>query len=315
MSTKPFIDIFGSMPTPERLAFEIFSWGSEEGYSGVFQDRWADLQGLPRDVVKRVAALPRDGYRKTAVAIIEPYARPLSDILGELRAAGAAKTILHNLLPTEPGLANDDLAKLTAAYPDDLVGFARVRPDSGADGAKEIRRCVEKFGFRGVTMTPFWGKVRADDEVCVPLYEACVELDVPIWIHCSVNWSRGTPLSYEHPLHLDNVASRFPKLKIIAGHGGWPWIADIVATTWRHPNVYVDTTAFRPRHIATTGSGWEMLWYFMSRALRNKVIFGSTWSLLGMRVAEVVAEARDLGLDDKTEQRWMHGNAAALLKL
>ena len=313
--SKPFIDIFGSMPTAERLAFEIFSWGSDPGYAGVFRDRWAGLQGLSPALVAEIAALPPATFRQEAVKRLQPHARSASEIVAQLRRAGASKTILHNLLPTEPGLSNDELAMLVGQFPDDLIGFARVDPRKGAEAAREIKRCVETFGFKGATITPFWHKTRADDEVCFPLYEACSELGVPVWIHCSVNWSRGTPLSYEHPLHIDAIASRFSRLKIIAGHGGWPWIADMVAVAWRHPNVYVDTTAFRPKHLATQGTGWEMLWYFMSRTLKGKVMFGSTWSLLGLSLEQVVQEARSLGLDERSEQQWLHDCAARMLNL
>ncbi len=308
-----FIDIFGSMPTADRLAFEILSWGSDPGYSGIFRDRWSDLQNLPRELVESVAAMPRSAFPSEAVKRLEPFARPASDIVAELRRAGAAKTVLHNLLPTEPGLANDDLAAIVADFPDDLIGFARIDPSRGKDAAREIRRCVAEFSFKGVTMTPFWHSLRASDEVCRPIYETCIDLGIPVWIYCSVNWSRGKSLEFEHPLHLDAVASRYPDLKIIAGHGGWPWIPDMVAVAWRHPNVYVDTTAFRPRHIATAGSGWDMLWYFMNRTLSGKVIFGSTWSLLGMRLSQVVEEARSLGIDGKIERRWLSDNAAKAL--
>ncbi|MGF7160989.1 hypothetical protein FHS85_002620 [Rhodoligotrophos appendicifer] len=310
-----FVDLFGSMPTPERLAFEILSWGSEPGYSGVFRDRWADLQNLPREVVAQVAALPRSSYPREAVSLLAPHARRIADLVSEFRRAGAVRTVLHNLLPTNPGLRNDDLAAITTQFPDDLLGFARIDPTTGIEAANEIRRCVSSFGFRGATMTPFWHQIRCDDETCFPIYETCSALGIPIWIHMSVNWKRTTPLSFEHPLHIDAVACKFPDLKIIAGHGGWPWIQDMVAVAWRHPNVFVDTTAFRPKHIATPGSGWDMLWYFMQRTLQEKVLFGSTWTLLGMSLDKVVAEVAETDLDTKTKERWLYGNAAKLFDL
>jgi len=309
--SQPFIDLFGSFPTAERLSFEMLSWGSDPGYSGTFRDRWAKLQKLPLDAVAEVAGLPPSAFPDEAVKRLAPHVRPADDVIAEMRAAGAVRTILHNPLPTTPGLKNDDLAALVARYPDDLIGFARIDPRDPAAAAAEIRR-APGLGLKGVTMTPFWAKVRADDESLEPVYRACLDTGLPIWIHTSVYWVRTTPLVYEHPLHLDAVASRHPDLTIIAGHGGWPWIADMVAVAWRHPNLYVDTTAFRPRHVATQGSGWDMLWYFMSRTLQRKVLFGSTWTLLGRPLGEIVDEARGLELDDATRRAWLHDNAARI---
>lgn len=45
----------------------------------------------------------------------------------------------------------------------------------------------------------------------------------------------------------------------------------MVAVAWRQPNIYVDISAFRPHHIAAHGSGWDMLWYYLSRTLQDKV--------------------------------------------
>jgi predicted TIM-barrel fold metal-dependent hydrolase len=312
-SIGPVFDIFGSLPTVERLAFEIRSWGSEGGYSSVFADRWSAILGVPADLVARVANLPDTDFRRQAIALLEPVARPLEDLVLALRQAGVERTVLHNLLPTTPGLSNDDLARHVQAFPDDLIGFARVDPTQGQLAADEVRRCVQTLGFRGATITPFWHRVRANDPVCWPLYRACSELGVPIWIHTSINWVRSAALSFEHPLFIDEVAAQFPELTIIVGHGGWPWIADMVAVAWRQPNVYVDTSAFRPKHLAVPNSGWDMLWHFMSRTLRQKVLFGSTWSLLGMALPSLVDEVHSLGLPAGVERAWLHDNAARIL--
>ncbi len=302
-----FCDMFGTMPTPERLAFEILSWGRDPGYSGAFRDRWAKLQGLPSAVVAEVAALEPEVLAREGPVRLAPYAKSVADLVKAQRAAGAEKTVLHNLLPTRPALTNDALAAVVTQFPDDLIGFARVDPGGGRAAADEIRRCARNFGSKGVTVTPFWHKTRIDDEVCRPVIEAALEEGLALWVHTSVYWVRTTPLTYEHPLHLDAVAARYPDLRIIAGHGGWPWIADMVAVSWRHPNLYVDTTAFRPKHLAVVGSGWEMLHYAMSRHLKGKVIFGSTWGLLGRPLAEIAGEAASLDIGEEASEAYLSG--------
>lgn len=307
-------DMFGSLPTAERLAFEIRSWGSDPGYRSMFAARFSKLHGISKEVLDTVSQLSAERYRERSVELLAPYARSTDDILTSLRAAGAVRTVVHNLLPTVPGLTNDDLAE-TISGRQELIGFVRIDPTGPAAAAREIRRCVEEYGFRGVTLTPFWHRVRADDPSLSPIYEAALEMSVPVWIHTSVNWVRTTPLTYEHPLHLDAVASRYPELRIIAGHGGWPWLADMVAVAWRQPNVYIDVSAFRPRHIATPGTGWDMLWHYLPRTLQDKVVFGSTWQLLGMPLADVLSEVRSLALPADVERKWLIDNASGLFGL
>lgn len=306
--------MFGSFPTAERLAFDIRSFGTVEGYSELFGQRLSRILGVPAAVIGEVARLPERDYARRAIDLLEPHTSTAAELVRHLESQGVTRTVLHNPMPSTPYLPNDNLAALVAAHPEHLIGFCRIKPESPDDASAEIRRCVA-MGLRGVTMTPFWHRVRADDPALDPIYTTCVELDVPIWIHTSVFWERTTPLTYEHPLYLDDVASRHPDLRIIAGHGGWPWIAEAVAVAWRQPNVYLDVSAFRPRHIATPGSGWEMLWYQLPRMLATKVVFGSTWQLLGMPVGEVLAELDALGLDDKTAHRWKYANLAGVLRL
>jgi uncharacterized protein len=307
-----FFDMFGSFPTAERLAFDIRSFGSVDGYSELFGARLSQVLGVPVDVIAAVGRLPERDYRRRAVDLLAPHTRTAAELVRDLRTQGVTRTVLHNPMPTKPYLSNDSLAELVAQHPDDLVGFCRIRPESPDDAVAEIRRCV-RLGLRGVTLTPFWHRIRPDDRALDPVYRVCVELDVPIWIHTSVYWERRTPLTFEHPLYLDDVAARHPDLRIIAGHGGWPWIADAVTVAWRQPNVYLDISAFRPRHIATPGSGWEMLWYQLPRMIARKVVLGSTWQLLGMPIADVLAEVDALGLDDRTAHRWKYANLAGVL--
>jgi uncharacterized protein len=307
-----FLDMFGSFPTAERLAFDIRSFGTVEGYSDLFGARLSKILGVPTGAIAAVAALPEQDFVRRAVDLLAPHTRSAAELVGDLAAQGVTRSVLHNPMPTTPYLPNDHMAELVAQHPDHLVGFCRIRPESPVDAAAEIRRCA-KLGLRGVTMTPFWHRTRANDLALDPIYTACVETGLPIWIHTSVYWDRRTPLTFEHPLYLDEVAARHPDLTIIAGHGGWPWIAEMVAVAWRQPNVYVDISAFRPRHIATAGSGWDMLWYQLPRMLSTKVVFGSTWQLLGMAVADVLAEVDSLGLDDRTLHRWKYANLARML--
>lgn len=304
--------MFGSLPTPERLAFEIRSWGSDAGYGEVFKQRWSKMTGVPGDAIDRVLALPAENYKQRASEIIAPYCMPVDDLVAHLTAAGVRRTVVHGLLPTDPGLTNDDLAEATAGHTDHFLRFARVDPTSGNRAAAEVKRCVNEYGFRGTSITPFWHNVQAHDPVIDPLYATCQDLGVPVWIHTSMNWVRTTKLDREHPLYLDDVAARYPDLVLIAGHAGWPWITDMVAVAQRHPGVYIDVSAYRPKHLNTPGTGWEMLRYYMQRTLQTKVLYGTTWTLLGMTVEAMLDDAASIGLPDEVLDRWLYRNAARI---
>jgi uncharacterized protein len=310
---KRFYDMFGSFPTAERLAFDIRSWGSVDGYNELFAPRLSALLGIPLDVIDAVSKLGEEQFTARAVELLGPHAKSPGEIVGYISEQGATRTVLHNLLPTKPGISNDSLAELTSSYPDQLIGFCRIDPTDPDRAAAEIRRCIPGLGMRGVTMTPFWARVRANDPALDPIYRACADLDVPVWIHTSLYWDRTIPLTFEHPLYLDEVAARYPSLRIVAGHGGWPWINEMVAVAWRQPNVYIDISAFRPKNVAQPSSGWDTLWSNVSRGLKRKVVFGSTWQLLGRPPSAILAELDGLGLAPDVLAKLRYENLARVL--
>jgi hypothetical protein len=68
--------------------------------------------------------------------------------------------------------------------------------------------------------------------------EVAEELDVPLLTHTGP--LPGFRSKHAHPIHLDDVALDFPKLKIIAAHMGEMWWRDWVAITKYKKNIYGD---------------------------------------------------------------------------
>lgn len=307
------VDVFTSLPTPDRVALEIRSWGSDTGYRTTFGRLWADQLGLDPSAIERVAALPAGGFLERAAEILQPQLPSVADSVGRLRDAGIVKAVIHAPLPVDVPYSNEATARHVAQAPDLLVGFARVDPSRGAEAAEQIRFAVTQLGLRGVTITPFWHGVRASDPAVAPIFEAAAELGVPVWVHTSMNWNTQRPLDLEHPRHIDEVAGRYPTVPILCGHGGWPWVLDLVAVAWRHDNVFIDISAFRPKHLFAPGSGWEPFAYYGARTLRNKTVYGTTWTLLGRSPADLVAEARSVPWPEEAKRAWLYDNAARVL--
>jgi hypothetical protein len=83
-----------------------------------------------------------------------------------------------------------------------------------------------------------------DNRRYYPLYAECVELGIPFCLQVGHTGplcpsESGRPIPY-----LDHVALEFPELKIVAGHIGYPWTAEMIALATKYPNVYIDTAAY-----------------------------------------------------------------------
>src|SRR5207249_3984167 len=79
----------------------------------------------------------------------------------------------------------------------------------------------------------------------------------------------------------DAVATDFPELDIVMSHAGYPWVLEAALLAWKYPNVYLEVAAHRPRYLATPGTGWEPLLRFGATTIKEKVLFGTGWFLLG----------------------------------
>lgn len=210
-------------------------------------------------------------------------------------------------------IPNELVADLVEAYPDRFLGFAGVDPHKGEEAVRSLHKAVKEWGFAGAMISPWEHLMFSDDERYFPIYEACIELDIPVWIHASINFSRQIPMEYGHPLHLDKVAVYYPDLKIIAGHAGWPWVLELVAVAWRHPNVYLDISGIRQKYMGMPHTGWEPLIHYGNSVLQDKVLFGTAWPLL--QPGKAVRDVRGLPLKEEVKAKWLGENARRLLRL
>ncbi|MBC6310085.1 amidohydrolase family protein [Listeria sp. FSL L7-1582] len=81
--------------------------------------------------------------------------------------------------------ANDELAKVVASHPDRFSAFAVLPVGSPEDAAQELKRAVEKLGFKGVLLKGNYDNNYFDDPFFFPIFEMAEKLDVPVYFHPS----------------------------------------------------------------------------------------------------------------------------------
>lgn len=309
------IDMLAQIPDRETVRLMTRGWLGTP-YMELFGPGMARSIGVSEEEFDALLKLPKDEMWQRWERKLDTVEMPsVSERVREFDEAGLRWNCLHNSnvgIAAEP-VPNDYLARIVHQHPDRLLGFAGVDPHKGMDAVREVERSVKELGLKGVCLAPFQHRARPSDKLYYPIYAKCVELDIPVWVNTGIHWGLDCPMEIQRPVYLDEVAIDFPQLKIIAGHGGWPWINEMVAIAWKHRNVYIETSATRPRYIGTPNSGWEMLLYFGNRTIQDKVVFGSEWTVLGMPIAQVIAEVRALPLREEVKEKWLYRNAAGLL--
>jgi len=269
----PIIDAWIQHPTPAFIAHDMFA----------SLRRWMRMETIPDEV-------------------------PLALTLGALEQAGVRRGLLSAWWgPAGPLLSNDQVAQWVAAAPDRLSGVASVDLYRPMKAVAELRRCVEELGFVGLRMLPWLWRLPPDDRRYYPLYAACVDLGVPFCLQVGhagplMPSEPGRPIPY-----LDHVACEFPELTIVGGHIGHPWTTEMIALATKYPNVYIDTSAYKPSRYPPE------LVDFMKGHGRQKVLFGSNHPMIFP--AACLAEVDALGLDDEAQRLFLAENAQRVFSL
>ncbi len=207
---------------------------------------------------------------------------------------------------------NDAALGMARRYPARLIPYVTVNPGEYVNMVDVVKEGVDR-GARGVNLQPFSYRLHAHDKRFYPLYSKCQELGLPVTIHTSINFSNDRSIDFGRPLYLCEIACDFPDLTIVANHGGWPWVTEMVAVAWKHPNVYIEIGAVSPKYIGTPGTGWEPLMVYGNRSLLEDRVLFATDSMLSFK--RVISELRELPLRPETIDKWLGLNAARLLKL
>jgi hypothetical protein len=174
-------------------------------------------------------------------------------------------------------------------------------------------------------MAPFYEGILADDISIVPYFELAQELGIPIGFHIFPGGPNygfhimpkmlGDMRTYNaNPLQLENILVKYPNLKIYIMHGGWPYVEDIKALMYAHPNLYVDIAVVN--WILPQEEFNSYLKSLINTGFSNRIMFGSdqmVWPEIIDVAIETVNSADFLTLKQKEDI--FYNNAAKFLGL
>ncbi len=198
---------------------------------------------------------------------------------------------------------------------------------AGADGPVDSLRKQHKNGQLQVIgeMAPFYTGIKADDPSQLPYFKLAEELAIPVGFHVLPGGPNygfhlmpkmlGDMRTYNaNPLQLEDVIVKFPNLKIYIMHGGWPYIDDVKALMYAHPNVYVDIAAIN--WVLPKKELYNYLISLIDAGFGNRIMFGTdqmVWPQTIDVAIETINSAELLTLKQKEDI--FYNNAAKFLGL
>ena len=314
------IDSSNTIPTREMLFADLFTpQPGMEGYIKLFGAKWSSWLGMTSAEFDKITdSLSGNELREELIRKAEAGPICMDNFIKILRGNGITWSAVHNVDEsnmTGAVVPNEYVADILKKYPDQFIAFTGYNPHNSAASLANVERALTKLGFKAVVFRPFLHKCYANDQRYYPLYHLCEKMNVPIWIHTSVNWMTNVSMYYGHPRYLEQVLIDFPRLKIIAGHGGWPWVPDIVLMHWKYENLYADTSAHRPKYLSTPDTGWDMFMRFANSTIQDKICFGSDWLSMGMHIKDVLKEVDQWPLKDSVKEKFFYQNSARVFNL
>ena len=284
MTSRPIVDMrvrppflhkfFGSTPgTPE---FEVVRW-----------------------LNRRVGSNDPDHF--TAV-------KDSAAMLSEMDGAGITMGVIVARSVPNVRVTNDQIGQLVRQAPSRYVGIGLVDPQFlGLDAAiAEVRRAVSVLGCKAINVDPGFLErpIPPDDALMFPIYRACQELDVPVFI---MSGPTSADLSLTEPRSIARVAKAFPKLPIVVCHGAYPFVQEMIAVALMHENVYVspDMYTFMP--------GGNLYIDAANGFMKDELLFGTAYPFKPMK--QGVDQFLQSGLRADVLDNVMYKNAAKLLKL
>ena len=240
----------------------------------------------------------------------------------------------------------DYVAEVQAKHKGMLYGFATILPCGGPAYIKETERAIKQLGLKGVFIHSSHKGHYPDDDEARPFWELVQDLDVPVMIHpphlgfgeermkeYRLASSIGRP--FDLCLALGRLIVRgiledFPRLKIVASHGGGGICETISRMDYAYElqdeafflgpyapmkikhkpshylkKLYLDTVTYNPPAVQMV-----LDWVGV-----DHVLYGSDAPPLTSLKPRAIKLIKDLDISEADREKIFSGNAKKLLKL
>jgi aminocarboxymuconate-semialdehyde decarboxylase len=317
------IDWHAHIYTPEEAASDKGTWDGKEG------PRWGD-RGCPMVLENFLDAHYQAGIDISVVSNAAHY----------LRGKRAEEEL------TAVQTWNDYAAEVQQAHRGVLYAFATILPCGGSALIKETERAIRELGLKGVFIHSSHKGSYPDDDEARPFWELVQDLDVPVMIH-PPNAGFGEERMREYRLAssigrpfdlclalgrliVRGVFEDFPKLKVVASHGGGGICETISRMDYAYElgdeafflgpyapmkikkkpseylkGLYLDTVTYNPPAI-------KMVLEWMGT---DRVIYGSDAPPLTSLKKSAIELIENLPISPADKDKIFYRNAKALLRL
>jgi predicted TIM-barrel fold metal-dependent hydrolase len=287
------------MPLPEGLGAIDLMIGFPRADAGAHYDY---LRKLTKDPESASMTFPAEYLFKQVPNYLPEGADPVATTVGEMDLCGVAVGMIG-------GPDSEVSQRALREHPDRFVASLEVDPNDISGAVRAIREAKDEHDIRAVTSFPAGcnPQVPISDRRYYPVYQTCVDLDIPIIVNAGIPGPR-VPAACQDVMHFDQVCYDFPELHIVMRHGAEPWEELAVKLMLKWPGLHYMTSGFAPRYYPTA-----IVDYANTRGA-DKILYAGYYPM-GLSLRRIFEELPQVPLRDEVWPKFLRDNAVRLLKL
>ncbi|MGH2405637.1 MAG: amidohydrolase family protein [bacterium] len=293
----------------QKAGYEIWEYGTKQGvpfsrYSGDVDDVVAAMRQAGYAHAVSVNLFAVDLARKEAIVALPPGLQGAE----RARAISEIDTTMGDRLRA----FNRWACEVARSHPD-ITPYVAMDPwaMSPGDNVVHLQELAGRRGARGVKLHPVVQRFPPDDPRMLPIYRACVELDLVVLSHSGT--AKGA-VQYAEPRAFAEILRRFPDLTLVLAHlggGSWRQTAELARA---FPNVYFDCCEIVAWTGAPNAPTDEQLARLINEVGPQRVMLGTDfpWYDLDHTVERVMALPR---ISREEKEGILGTNAIRILRL
>jgi uncharacterized protein len=265
------------------------------------RDKYETLRRLAKDTGSQEMNFPAAYMFKDVPDHLDEGDDPVAATLRAMDNHGIALGLV--------GLGSEAARRALEHHPDRFAASLEVDPNDIGATVRRIRRAHDELDLKAVTTFPAGcsPQVPVSDRRYYPVYQTCVDLDIPIVVNAGIAGPR-VPSDCQHVMHFDEVCFDFPELRIVMRHGAEPWVDLAVKLMLKWPGLYYMTSGFAPKYYPTA-----IVDYANTRGA-EKVMYAGYYPM-GLSLSRIFAELPHVPFREHVWPNFLRENAVSVFKL
>jgi hypothetical protein len=259
------------------------------------------FRSLLKDEGSADMQFPAEYMFKHLPANVAKQQDPVEETLTEMDRCGVAMGLI--------GVEGDVAQRALREHPDRFAPSVHVDPNDVTGAVRAIRKAHDDWGIKAVQSFPAGcvPQVAVSDRKYYPVYQTCIDLDVPMITNAGVPGPR-VPMDCQHVRHFDEVCYDFPELRIVMRHGAEPWEQLAVKLMLKWPGLYYMPSAFAPKYYPKA-----IIDYANTRGA-DKIMYAG-YHPMGLTLERIFRELPDVPFHDEVWPKFLRENAVRVFRL